>query len=326
MALTFLISSCLLKLAAASPTPVTASTTICAADSRQIVSNGSDSDLWPWQEYVSSDSVPPFLLTTSTDEPLLDGLLVFNTAYGTAIPATKEQAPLIMTDTGDLVWSGPREASANVRVQSYNGSPVLTYISGQGTAGAAAVVGHGYGEIIVLDNKYDLIATVCPNFDHFTMETGVTAKCHSDLHESLITSRNTMLVTAYNTTQADLTSVGGPKDGWVLDSLAAEVNITTGEVLFMWSPLAHIPINGAHYPLRGQGQNQSVPFDFFHTNSIELVGENYLINSRHLWTTYLVSPEGQILWQINGLDGGDFGKLPEGAAFVSLIAVSDELN
>jgi hypothetical protein len=56
----------------------------------------------------------------------------------------------------------------------------------------------------VLNNKDEEIVSVCTNFGHFTMETGVTADCHADVHESYITSRNTMLVTAYNTTQADL--------------------------------------------------------------------------------------------------------------------------
>jgi hypothetical protein len=114
------------------------------------------------------------------------------------------------------------------------------------------------------------------------------------------------------------TSVGGAKDGWVLDSFAAEVNITTGDVLFEWHPLGNVHLSGSHYSLGHNGQNQSNPWDFFHINAIELVGDNYLINSRHFWTTYLVSPQGEIIWEINGLDGGDFGPLPNGAQFVSL--------
>ncbi|KEF55247.1 uncharacterized protein A1O9_08901 [Exophiala aquamarina CBS 119918] len=315
MAITLHLFSCLVQFVAAATITGTADTIVCAADSRQIVSNGSNTALWPWQEYQSSDALPPVLLTTSTGEALFDGLLVIGTVYGSTVPATQEQAPLLMTDSGDLIWSGPKEPTYNARVQTYNAAPVLTYFSGQGTAGASAVVGHGYGEVIVLNNEYNVVATVCPQFHHFTLETGVTAKCHADVHESFITPRNTMLITAYNTTQADLTSVGGSKYGWILDSFAAEINISTGEVLFEWHPIAHLPINGSHYPLSGQGQNQSTPYDFFHMNSIELVGENYLINSRHFWSTYLVSPQGKILWHINGLDGGDFGQLPQGALF-----------
>ncbi|KEF56327.1 uncharacterized protein A1O9_07908 [Exophiala aquamarina CBS 119918] len=307
-----LISLYLLQLGSAASIPATPNAIVCAADSRYITNNNSDSTVWPWQTYKSSDAQPPMLQTDRTGEALFDGLLVFDVAPGGPATAAKQISPYIMTDTGDLVWSGPVGPSYNVRVQEYNGARVLTYFSGEGTAGASAVVGHGYGEIVVRDTSYNIIATVCPQFKNFTMETGVTAKCHSDLHESFITSRNTMLVSAYNTTRADLTSVGGPKDGWILDSIAAEVNITTGEVLFQWSPLAHLPINGSHYPLAGQGVNQSIPYDFFHINSIQLVGENYLINSRHYWTTFLVNPQGKILWEINGLDGGDFGELPEG--------------
>ena len=135
-----------------------------------------------------------------------------------------------------------------------------------------------------------------------------------------------MLITAYNTTPADLTSVGGPKNGWVLDSIAAEVNITTGEVLFTWSPLAHLQVNQSHYPLGAAGLNQSSPYDFFHINAIELVGENYLINSRHFWSTFLVNPKGEVLWEINGETGGDFGTLPEGGTFVSPNALEAAFN
>ncbi|KAK5312876.1 hypothetical protein LTR93_011147 [Exophiala xenobiotica] len=219
---------------------------------------------------------------------------LFRHSYGTSIPATKEQAPLIMTDTGDLVWSGPVEMTANLRVQTVNGSPVLTYWSGQGTAGASQIVGHGFGEVVVLDTNYTTLYSVCPEIS-FNLPPNVTADCVADIHESYITSRDTMLVTAYNTTPADLTSVGGPKNGWVLDSLAVEVNITTGEVLFSWSPLAHLPLNHSKYSLSGAGVNQS--------------------NPRHYWSTFLVNPKGEILWEINGLTGGDFGELPDGGTF-----------
>lgn len=324
MAPTYLMSSFLFGLAATSVIQKRQDVDqlggpICASDSRQIVSNSSDPNLWPWQEYQSSDAQPPQLLTNSTGEPLFEGLLVMATISGTRPPATRQQSPLLMTDTGELVWSGPIVITSDFRVQTFDGSPVLTYFTGEGTTGAEGIVSHGYGAFIVLGTEYNEIARVCPTFDGFTTEPGVSAICHADPHESFITSRNTMLLTAYNTTQADLTSLGGPQDGWVSDSIVAEVDISTGEVLFIWSPLAHVPMNRTHLPLGDYGQNQSNPFDFFHVNSIQLVGENYLINARNYWSTYLVSPEGEIIWEINGGDGGDFGSLPEGGSFVSQI-------
>jgi hypothetical protein len=132
-----------------------------------------------------------------------------------------------------------------------------------------------------------------------------------------------MLITAYNTTPHDLSSIGGPTNGWLLDSLALEVDIVTGKVLFSWSPLAHLPLNRTLFPLSGAaGTSQSTPFDAFHVNSIQLVGNNYLINIRNVWATFLVSPTGKIIWEINGLDGGDFGALPEGGTFVHTYPLS----
>lgn len=313
----YLISLYLLRQGWAATLPALADRIICAADSRIIETNATASYVWPWQTYRSSDANPPVLLTNFGNESLFDGLIFFDTAYGTSLAAAKDQAPMIMTDNGDLVWEGPKEQVTNFRVQEYYGEPVLTYFSGTGTPGASAVVGHGYGQVFVLDSNYNVITTVCPQLEGFTVESGVPPACDADVHESYITTRNTMLVSAYNTTPADLSSVGGPTDGWVLNPLAVEVNITTGDVLWMWSPLDHVPLSESHWPLTTTGTNQSTPWDFFHLNSIQQIGDNYLINSRHYWTTWLVNPQGEIIWQINGEDGGDFGSLPEGGHFVS---------
>jgi hypothetical protein len=221
-----------------------------------------------------------------------------------------------MRDDGELVWNGPVHDSSNLLVQTLDGKQVLTYWSGQGSAGYSLAIGHGFGQVVVLDSTYTVIHTVCPQLN-LTLPPGATARCVADVHESKITDRNTMLITAYNTTPHDLFSIGGPTNGWLLDSLALEVDIVTGKVLFSWSPLAHLPLNRTLFPLSGAaGTSQSTPFDAFHVNSIQPVGNNYLINIRNVWATFLVSPTGKIIWEINGLDGGDFGALPEGGTFV----------
>ena len=121
----------------------------------------------------------------------------------------------------------------------------------------------------------------------------------------------------YNLTTTDLTSVGGPQVGWVLDTLAVEVNLTTNEPLFIWSPLAHVPVNESHVPLGSFGSNSSMPYDWFHINSIQSHDGKYLINSRNTWTSYYVNQTGDIEWRIDGKDGGDFGSLPDSVQFVS---------
>ena len=303
--------------ATASAIPQTTEQVICSANSREITSNGTS--IWPWQTYKSSDVAPPNLAVNRTSsKPLFDGLLFLDPVPISNVSGASVYAPLIMDDAGELVWQGPNDrTAANLRVQTLDSASVLTYWSGSGTAGAENVVGHGFGEVRIYDTKYNLINTVCPKISIHT-PPGLNAKCVADVHESNITPRNTILVTVYNYSTADLSSIGGPKNGWVLDSMAAEVNISSGEVLFSWSPLAHLNLSDSHYPLAGSGRNDSNPYDFFHINAIQLVGDNYLINSRHFWSTFLVDPKGNIIWEINGKDGGDFGPIPEGGHFVSL--------
>ena len=41
--------------------------------------------------------------------------------------------------------------------------------------------------------------------------------CRStDIHEHQMTPRNTLVISAYNNTPCDLSSVGGPADGWIV--------------------------------------------------------------------------------------------------------------
>ncbi|KAJ5664577.1 hypothetical protein N7507_005308 [Penicillium longicatenatum] len=261
---------------------------LCSQDSVTIARNVSSD--WPWQEYISSSARPPYLEINATGEEL---------------------AP----DAGDLVWSGPVIPDAsNFRVQKLFGQPVITYWAGSGGAAESSSASHGYGQIVIHNSSYDQIG----KWLNLTLPPGTSAPCQADVHESLITEDNTILITAYNTTNADLRDLGGSEDGWVLDSLVLEIDLQTSEILFSWSPLAHVPISDTKLSLDGAGANSSDLFDFFHTNSIQPFEGNYLINSRSTWSTYLVNRSVDIIYKINGQTGGDFGSLPEGGNFVIL--------
>jgi hypothetical protein len=133
----------------------------------------------------------------------------------TDINAKELAGAMIMTDEGELVWYVETAApQTNLFAQQLDGKPVLTRWHGKGSKN-----GHGYGSVIILDD-------------------------YADLHESFITDLGTILVTAVNTTQADLTSVGGLVDGWILDNWIFEIDIKTNEIVFSWSALeAGIPLN-----------------------------------------------------------------------------------
>lgn len=304
---------------AAAWTPIASPSTSCALgtgwQSSQIV-NDTSAGTWPYQVFKSSPFQPPYLDITRNGQPLGPGLLIFapwQAVVGEVL--AKEMAPLIMTDDGQLVWNGPSNYTFNFRAATYQGAPILTLWTGNVTLDAYS--GHGYGNVTFLDASYNPILTVCPQLDLVTPD-GTKPRCDGDLHESFVTDRGTLLVTAYNTTQADLSSIGGPTNGWIGNSLFFELDPTDGSVLFRWSAIEHIPINETKFPLAGQGVNQSAPFDYFHINSVVNIGKDgYLIGSRHLWTAYLINSTGGIDWAFQGDTGGDFGTVPEQGKFVS---------
>ena len=270
--------------------------------------------IWPYQVYKSSPFNPPQLEITTNGKSLASGFIFISPSDQTPVKATRDTAPMIMTETGQLVWHGPTVDATNFRVASYEGKSVLTFWSGSKSPGAN--VGHGYGKVIFLDSTYNEILTVCPQLG-LRAPDNATFTCQADFHESFVTDRNTLIVTAYNVTETDLSSIGGPVKGWVFDCLFFELDPKTGDILFRWSALEHVPVNETKLKLAGRGGlNQSVPFDWFHINSVENVGSQFLVNSRHLWTTYLISAKGDIEWTFQGDTGGDFGPLPPNGHFV----------
>lgn len=244
---------------------------------------------WPSQSFKSVPFAPPVFNITKSGAPLAPGLLFITT---TALPYP---ASYIMTDDGDLVWSSTTGDYFNLNVQSFDSKPVLTYWNGTGSPNLA-LNGHGYGQVQIFDSTYTELYNLCLSLD-LVIPTNTTVECQADLHESYVTDRGSILVTAYNITQADLTSINGPADGWIYDCLVFEIDIKTQEILFSWSAFrAGIPISDSKLPL-GSAGDFADPFDFFHINSIQNVGDSYLINSRHMWTSYMIDSKGEIEWQ-----------------------------
>lgn len=281
-------------------------------ESHQVTNDSAD--IWPYQVYKSSPFNPPEMEITTNGQPLAPGLIFITPTDGSRFEDTQDTAPLIMTDTGQLVWSGPTLNANNLRVASYGGNSILTYWSGSSVPGVYG--GHGYGNVTFLDATYNKILTVCPYFGLLT-PNNQTYPCQADLHESFVTDRNTLLVTAYNVTETDLSSIGGPSHGWVFDCLFFEIDPRDGNILFRWSALEHVTINKTKLSLTDrQGFTQALPFDWFHINSVVNIGDHFLVNSRHLWTTYLITAKGDIEWTLQGDTGGDFGALPPNGNFV----------
>jgi hypothetical protein len=206
---------------------------------------------------------------------------------------------MIVDRDGRLVWFGSPIGGTplNFATQQYRGQPVLTW-----SAGYVNAAGITYGTSYIADSSYRVIATV---------KAGDGAE--TDLHEFNLTPQGTALVTAHRQVSADLSALGGPAKGSVLSSIAQEIDVATGKVLFEWNSLDHVGLGESHQSLVGGTAN--APYDYFHINSISLAPDgDLLISSRNTWTIYKVArPSGAITWRLGGKKS-DFTSGP-GAAF-----------
>ncbi len=199
--------------------------------------------------------------------------------------AAPQNGPLILDDKAQVVWFQPLSGgnwAFNFRKQTYRGQPVLTWFEGH-----VVMPGYGSGTDMILDRNYRTVAALS-GADGF----------RADLHDFLITPQGTALYTSYSPVQADLSSVGGSKDGTLLDGMIQEVDIATGRLLWEWHAYGHVPIADSYTgkPVAG------VPYDFFHINSISVAPDGDLIvSARSTWAIYKINRNtGAIVWEVGG--------------------------
>ena len=118
-------------------------------------------------------------------------------------------------------------------------------------------------------------------------------------------------VTANKNIPMDLSKYGGAYNGALIDSAVQEYNIKTGKLLCSWDALEHIPLSESQASLPTNG----FPWDAYHVNSIELIGNGtLLVSMRDTWAVYLVNIDtGKIEWTLGG-KSSNF-KFGPGAAF-----------
>jgi Arylsulfotransferase (ASST) len=187
---------------------------------------------------------------------------------------------VIVDAGGQPIWENPLagKVTTNFRVQSYRGAPVLTWWEG------LIEYGHGVGEYVIADSSYRIVRRV-----------QAARGLHGDLHEFVITPRNTALLTSYAITGANLTSVGGPSKGTIQDAIFQEIDLTSGRVLLEWHSLDRIPLEESYAPVEAEN------WDFFHINSVDIDGDgNLLVSSRSTHTIYKLDRKGAILWRLGG--------------------------
>jgi hypothetical protein len=206
----------------------------------------------------------------ASDDPIF--IAPYNAPYG--------QAGAVIVDSGGQpIWENPLagKVTTNFRMQSYRASPVLTWWEG------SIELGHGVGEYVIADSSYRTIRRV-----------QAARGLRGDLHEFVITPRDTALLTSYVVTGADLSAVGGSRKGTIQDAIFQEIDLASGKVLLEWHSLEHIPLEESYAPVEAN-------WDFFHINSVDLDGDgNLLISSRSTHTIYKLDRSGAIVWRLGG--------------------------
>jgi hypothetical protein len=200
-----------------------------------------------------------------------------------------QAGPMIMDNRGEVVWFKPLNTRGvtDFRVQRYRGKPVLTWWRGR-----LSDQGVGDGWYAVYDDKYKSIAEVRPGNNLV-----------GDVHEFLITKRNTAVFTVYHRLPLDLTSIGGPKEGKIFDGIVQEVDIRTHKVLFEWHSYPRVGLKESYAPPPDPNKGaDAAPMDYFHINSIDVEPNgNFLISARNTHAIYEIDRKTKkILWRLGG--------------------------
>ncbi|HTW42673.1 MAG TPA: arylsulfotransferase family protein [Solirubrobacteraceae bacterium] len=199
-----------------------------------------------------------------------------------------QYGPMVLNEHGELIWFkalaplGTR--AGNLRVQEYEGQPVLTWWQDPLIADGSRTSGD-----VIANSAYQTIKVVRAGNGY-----------QPDLHEFQITPQGTALITVYDAIDCNLKAVGGPADGAVADTLLQEIDLKTGLVMYEWHSLDHVPLSNSYSSPRTTSKHE--PFDYFHINSIDVERDgDLLVGSRNTWAAYDVDPKtGQVRWELGG--------------------------
>jgi hypothetical protein len=237
------------------------------------------------QSFASQPTLHPPTITITTSSPAASAGDIFLTpTHGLG-----QSGPMIVNGQGGLVWYLPLatgEVAANLQVESYQGQAVLVWWQGH----VPENLGVGLGTDEIYDAAYQRIAAVSAGNGY-----------QADLHDLQITPQGSAFITAYSLVDADLSSVGGARDGTLQDGLLQEIDIPTGLVMFEWHAYGHVELSDSYSQAPSSA---GTPWDFFHLNSVSLDpwGDgNLIVSARNTWTAYEINHvTGAVVWRLGG--------------------------
>jgi hypothetical protein len=232
-------------------------------------SNGSG----PVQSFRSAPGLHPPRVTMGSDGDHTSGDIFLT-------PTLAQQNGLMILDPrGRLVWFHHTGGyAANLQVQSYLHHPVLTWWQGPS---------FGEGEAVIMSSSYRVVKVLRAAYGYA-----------ADVHEFTLTPQGTAFIDVSVPVKANLTGIGGASDGNVWDYEIQELDVRTGQLLWEWHALGHVPVSASY---RGQPAGRP-PYDYFHLNSIQqLPNGNLLVSARNTWAIYEIDKQtGRVIWSLGG--------------------------
>jgi hypothetical protein len=238
-----------------------------------------------WNFRSRPDLHPPVIEVIKQARDTAPGYIFIAPKNGPEEAGPGQDGCMIVDNDGQPVWLRLLQKEdmdvMNFRAQTYKGERVLTWWEGVHT-------GYGQGEYVIFDHSYREIARF-----------GAANGYEGDHHEFLITPEDTALITIYSKVPMDLSGVGGPVDGLVLDGIVQELDIQSGKLIFEWHSLDHIGLEESMYEPSAELKGA---FDYFHINSIDPMPGGYLlISARRTSAVYKVDRKtGEIIWRLGG--------------------------
>jgi hypothetical protein len=202
--------------------------------------------------------------------------LVLTTPNGTD---DGQHGPTIYDNHGQVVWYQPMpyQRTWNLSVVTYRGARMLAVYVQRPRRSS----GFARAQYLLLDRHYRIAARI-------PARNGYTA----DLHEFQVTPDGKAFLGAYNHVRDPVSRHA------TTEYVVQEVDIASGDLLFEWHSLDHVPTRASYHPV----PKGSRPWDYFHGNSIEpLPDGNLLISARNTSTVYEISrATGRVLWRLGG--------------------------
>jgi hypothetical protein len=229
----------------------------------------------PTQQFHSVPWLHPPTITATSDGDVSSGDIFLTPTH------TPEPGTMVLDSRGRLVWFDPIGAVSNLEVQRYGGQPVMTW--SQRTPGPS---GPTVTKDVIMNRSYQVVKSLYA-------DDGYTA----DMHDFQLTPQGTAFIDAYVPVKADLTTIGGSANSAVVDSVIQELDVKTGQLLWEWHALGHVPASATYAKPR-----QSATDDYFHLNSIQpLPNGNLLISARNTWGVYEIDKQtGGVIWSLGG--------------------------